>query len=391
MLEYSIPLGLPISRKSSGGSLKGRLYDVENKIGMGNVILRLNNSEAVTDRNGNFVFPYLEPGKYFLQVDRAGIGMDRVPTQKTPIEVIITGGKEMRIDVGVIRSANLNGQVMVYEPLNNNHNGFLNGNPKENSPFIIGNGNNHDGHLNNSNSNHNGKTELVESYGLANVIVELTNSSEIQRRVTDPKGRFSFEDLRPGEWTLKVYDYNLPEYHYLEKDSIEIELEPGEREDITIKVLPKKRPVQIIKTGEVISEERITLKKVEQAKTYEEQYNEALNLYLSYQYEKALAIFQFLLSSDISHSLADNCQYWIGECYFGMKSYKKALESFQKVLSFPQSNKNEDALFMMARCYLNLGKKEEASRTLQRFIDEYPKSRHIESALNIFLKLLEKR
>ncbi|MCK4496044.1 MAG: hypothetical protein KAU91_06810 [Candidatus Aminicenantes bacterium] len=88
---------------------------------------------------------------------------------------------------------------------------------------------------------------------LANTFVEIINGLDVQRRVTDNKGRFCFEDLCPGRWTLRVYDTNMPEFHYLEKETFEFELKAGDKKEIEVRVLPRSRPIRIIeKGGEVI-------------------------------------------------------------------------------------------------------------------------------------------
>ena len=66
---------------------------------------------------------------------------------------------------------------------------------------------------------------------------------------------FTFDDVRPGQWTLAVHADNLPGYHYFEKDTFEIELAPGEKKEMLIRVLPRKRTIQIIKEGETLLEE----------------------------------------------------------------------------------------------------------------------------------------
>lgn len=249
MLEYIIPLGVPVSRKMSVGGIKGQVYDIEdNGRGIADVILKCKGATAVTDKNGEFIFPSLKPGRYYLGLDKASIGMDRVAVPKTTMEVVVEGGKEIEVKLGVVRSASLSGKIMVYRPLNNNN--FANGDANNGECYVIGDGNNDNG-----NSNHSGKEELIESYGLANIIVELTNGLETQRRITDKKGHFGFEELRPGKQTLKVYTDNLPRYHYLKEDTFEFELKPGDKKEILIKVLLKRRPIRIIEEGEILLEE----------------------------------------------------------------------------------------------------------------------------------------
>jgi len=62
--------------------------------------------------------------------------------------------------------------------------------------------------------------------------------------------------LRPDKWTLKIYSDNLPEYHYLEEDTFELELRPGQKEEISAKVLPRKRRIHIIAEPQTLLEEK---------------------------------------------------------------------------------------------------------------------------------------
>lgn len=249
--ELSIPFGIPMAKKKGIGQLTGVLYDTVTGERLKDVVIRVNGVVAVTDKNGNFKFPALEPGKYYLEIDRAGIGLDRISVQKMPLEVIIEGGRETNIgELGVVRSANLKGRVVVYKAKNNQNGLSPNQGGKNNNAYIIigeGNGN--------SNIAGEEKAEFIEAYGLPNILVEVKdNAGEVKRRVTDTEGRFEFEELRPGEWTLKAYDTNLPEYHYFEKDVFELALESGEKNGVLIKVLPQKRTIRIIKEGGVLEE-----------------------------------------------------------------------------------------------------------------------------------------
>jgi len=251
MAEYSIPLRLPVSRKRSIGIIKGHVYDEETKQPIPDVIIRVSAATAVTDKNGNFAFPSLKPGTHYLTVDQGRIGLNRVAVQKNPMEVAVEGGEETWVELGITRGATLIGQIMVCQ-FENSHNNNLRGQKSGNNHanhHIVGDGNNNNGSLSND------ETKLVGAYGLANILVELTSGSETRRCVADRKGRFRFEELCPGKWTLKCYQGNLPEYHYFEKDTFAIELNPGEEKEIVVKALPKKRSIRIIEEGGILLEE----------------------------------------------------------------------------------------------------------------------------------------
>ncbi|MBN2373437.1 hypothetical protein JXL19_06610 [bacterium] len=223
-LEYIIPFGLPVSRKKSIGGIKGRIYDVQTNETPSNILLRLNGATAVTDKDGDFVFPAVKPGTVYLNIDRTGIDPNKITAQKTPIVVTVDGGKDTFIEIPLTEKAVLYGRVTLYD--------------FEKNGFWL-----------------DGDTNMVEGGGAENMIVEVSNGSEVNRRITDSRGRFEFEELRPGNWILKVWGENIPVYHSLEKDTFEIQLKPGENRELVIKALPRKRHINIIDEGGIITEE----------------------------------------------------------------------------------------------------------------------------------------
>jgi len=246
MIEYSIPFDLPVSRKTSVGSIRGTIGDVETGRGMANVVLRLNGTTAVSDRKGEFVFPSLKPGVYHLMADAAGIGLDSIIAQKTPVVITVRGGRRTDVALSVTRCASVSGRVAVYRAANGNgRNGNGDG-------FILGSGNGAVLH----NGNGDGKAKWVETGRLGNVLVELARDCEIYRRVTDSRGDFTFEKVRPGQWKLSVRQARLPEYHYVEKDVFDLDLAPGQNEVVRVRILPKKRTIRIIEDGGTIVEEK---------------------------------------------------------------------------------------------------------------------------------------
>jgi tol-pal system protein YbgF len=113
---------------------------------------------------------------------------------------------------------------------------------------------------------------------------------------------------------------------------------------------------------------------------YEQRYQEALSMFNDRNYQNAIEAFESLLASQANHSLADNAQFWIGECHYALGQYKKALIDFEKVFTFPKSNKNDSAQFKLGLCYLRLGDKSKAREEFQRLVDVYPKSEYLKRA-----------
>ena len=105
-------------------------------------------------------------------------------------------------------------------------------------------------------------------------------------------------------------------------------------------------------------------------------YEAARALYGDRQYERAAKQFAAILSGSPGSDLADNAQYWIGECYYGLGRFRQALTEFTKVFAYRQTEKDDDAQLKIARCYLSLGEKDRALMALQKLIDEHPKSEY---------------
>jgi len=93
---------------------------------------------------------------------------------------------------------------------------------------------------------------------------------------------------------------------------------------------------------------------------YESEYQRGLELYRSRNYESALTIFKELIQKNPNTTLSDNCQYWIGECYFALLNYDQAIVEFERVFTFADSNKGDDALLKLGVSYLKLEEKEQA-------------------------------
>ena len=252
MLTYTVPFDIPVSRRTSISSLRGRVYDMEHpqQQGIPDAIISVNGATAVTDQKGNFKFLSLKPGTYHIRVDQEAIGFNRVTAQKTPLEITVQGGAETEINLGVIRSATLRGRVVVFASKSESNNNSDNKNYPEGEKR-----DNQDGKLVIEARGKTGGGKMVEDYALAGILIELQSESEIYRRVTDGKGQFLFGDLRPGNWTLTVYENNLPKYHYPEQTTFEFHLKPGSEEELLVKILPQMRSINIIDAGELIIEE----------------------------------------------------------------------------------------------------------------------------------------
>lgn len=120
---------------------------------------------------------------------------------------------------------------------------------------------------------------------------------------------------------------------------------------------------------------------------YLAEYKAALDFFESYDYDRALPIFEKLILSNPDNELADNSQYWLGECYYGTKDYKRSLLEFEKVFTFPNNNKMDAAQLKLGICYLRLGNKKNAIEEFSRLALLYPDSEYVPIATNLMDKI----
>jgi len=215
-LSYAIPLSVPYQRITEIGQLRGYLRDQQGK-GIENILLMIGGQAAVTDNTGSFFFPSLTPGTNYLSIDRVSLGFQNITSLPMPMELHIRGGEETKITLQVNKSSVFSGTITLFAEKNQN---------------IL-----------------DTTSALIEIGGKPGVFVSLSMKNEIHRRVTDSRGTFLMEDIRPGVWLLRVTGGNIPDYHTIEPDSMLVDLLPGGKLHVNVRIHPEKRTIQILQQG----------------------------------------------------------------------------------------------------------------------------------------------
>ena len=236
-MSFDLGFKLPIPFLVTKARIEGRVYDDSNangqcdqgEKGIPDLLLALADTQALTGEDGQFRFPPLLPGDYSLQI--VNLPFPYVPPASLPIPVHLEAGVVEQLEVPVVEGAMITGQVAVFhgEP---SEGLYLNGAGEEDT-----------------------EGPSIQGEGLPDVSVKLTSDEETFYQTTDRDGFFRFDRLRPGHWTVTVDDSQLPRFNYLERDVFEVDLEPGERIDLLIKVFERHRPIQFIGEGELQVEE----------------------------------------------------------------------------------------------------------------------------------------
>lgn len=140
------------------------------------------------------------------------------------------------------------------------------------------------------------------------------------------------------------------------------------------KKAPKQPPVVTMEKEPVSSEEQL--------------YGTTLATFKKAEYDQALIGFKRFIQGYPKSDLADNAQFWIGECYMGLEQYEQAILAYQEVIKkYPKGNKVPNAMLRQALAFYEIKDKISSRLLLKKIIKEYPNSSEAKIA-NTKLKTL---
>lgn len=218
LLEYSIPFGVPVSRNGRVGSLSGRIINDETGLGIEGALVSAGGQVVSTDEAGQFAFPGLPPGTHHVTVDLSSLPAGMMLAGDGPNQIVIAGGEDREIELHTMRSVSFGGTVTLAE-------------------------------LDSTGSADNTRTGVTASAPQAGVVVEAVSGELAVRRLSDRWGKFEFRDMRPGVWVVRVAGGEIPGGRRPEKDAYHLSLGAGDRQTVDIRLLPKKKVIQIMDGG----------------------------------------------------------------------------------------------------------------------------------------------
>jgi len=115
-------------------------------------------------------------------------------------------------------------------------------------------------------------------------------------------------------------------------------------------------------------------------------YDEAYTLFHQQRYAEAEASFRQLIERFADSELADNAQFWIGECRYARGDFSSALAAFTTTVQrYPAGNKVPDAMLKAGKCLEALGDLTRAKESYREVVAGFPGSSaaaHAEDRLN---------
>jgi tol-pal system protein YbgF len=188
---------------------------------------------------------------------------------------------------------------------------------------------------------------------------DTTEEDEIKTQLADIRRRLEGLETRLGQ----VYEY--------------LRLERGEKPPQPEAVTQEgpERPPPASGKAPVVSEKGL--------------YDETLGLYKQGQYEEAIGGFKGFLKRYPKSDLADNAQFWIGECHMALRQYEQAILAYQVVIKdYARGNKVPNAMLRQALAFYEIKDKTSARLLLNKIIKNYPNSNEAKIA-KVKLKSIE--
>ncbi len=203
-LNYTYNFGIPLKQIVKAGNVKGRItYD--NDESAEGVIVNLQNKSTITNKNGEFLFNTVQPGRHLLFVDRSKFEINQIVNIPSPLEIEVFEDEETVVNFKITTGAKVIGKISF--------------------------ANNEMGVFTSSDAN-------AES-----IIVELGNDFDQFRITTDREGNFSFPLVRPGNYKFKIYESSLPEGYEIENSEYQLKLASGEEKSLQLELKLKKRNI----------------------------------------------------------------------------------------------------------------------------------------------------
>jgi tol-pal system protein YbgF len=104
-------------------------------------------------------------------------------------------------------------------------------------------------------------------------------------------------------------------------------------------------------------------------------YLQSFSDYASGRFRQAILGFETFLRFYPNNDYVANAQYWLGECYYSLQDYARAVQEFQKMASlYPEEAKTPEALLRMASALTQMNQPDQARGTMELLRARYPES-----------------
>lgn len=210
LVSYTIPFGMPVAKRKDIGDVTGTIFNTADHSYVADALVKLGSKQCYSDDRGRFEFKNMKRGSYDLKTEILPRDIIVQNPRSQPVEVF--GGQSVDVMLPVINSGIIRGEIIRYSYVD----------PQQQDESNM-------------------KKHPLPG---ARVIISLNHGEEVYTLLTNEKGIFNFNHLRPGEWLVKVVESHIPDRHHLSLNQIVVHLKAKEEHEVLFKVIPEKRVLQ---------------------------------------------------------------------------------------------------------------------------------------------------
>ncbi|MDQ6717876.1 MAG: NEW3 domain-containing protein [Gemmatimonadota bacterium] len=211
-LELALPLHLPVGRSRPPGRVSGLVVDASGK-GVGGALIRVGPLAGVTDADGRVTVAGLLPGEY-----RVSLSSDA-----SIANAVLSGDAIVRIDSSRRAAANFTLAVTPASRILGRVRRFASARTS-----LVGE-----------------PDSLVDAGPVEGVTLALVGARDTLHRTTGQDGKFSFDEIPRGSWTI-VVEGDAPSSFSYERRRVNLVAESGQNSEIDFRLVPRQKRVQII-------------------------------------------------------------------------------------------------------------------------------------------------
>jgi hypothetical protein len=217
--EYTIPFGMPMGPSRIRGRIAGRVVDADTRTAIPGAVIQLGTQVSITDARGRFAFAVDAERPVLLNFGGSAATAGLIPLESLPLTIVPRIGRTQTFEVAMTKAGHIEGSVNVFVPAP----GFK---PDDERPSVR------------------------DEKATVQVRVEAWQDSEVHRVHTGAFGRFTFTDLRPGRWVIRIADSELPQLSTVEGDSVIVNVARGETQTAVVNIVPRRRKVRLVQIGQ---------------------------------------------------------------------------------------------------------------------------------------------
>lgn len=200
---WTVAWQAPIRRLRHVGSLHGTIQPTPSRP----IRVHVGARSTVTDPTGHFTIPGLASGSHRVQVDHTTLPPGMIVDSPATLQAVIEGGQRNTMTIQLAPAARVRGQIVL------------------------------------------AKSEWQRLERVPPMLITLRQNNHYRHTVSDQDGRFSFDLLTPGTWTLNIDASQWPHGYHMVAPSQTLVLDPSEQLELSLSLTPNQRTIQFIDEG----------------------------------------------------------------------------------------------------------------------------------------------